>query len=320
MKEPFFSIIMPAYNAEKFLSEAIESVLLQSFTDFELFVINDGSIDKTDDICRFFSKKDSRIVFIDKNNEGVSVARNVALDKASGEYVFFVDSDDIIYKDSLQKIHCFLKRTPVDYLRFEYETIDSLGRLLYPNYEAAKRKRYEGKKMHSSDCIENLIRGEFFSWSGVFKRTIIEKNNLRFLPGCTYNEDTLFMTHFFMYSQTHVYVSDKVYGYRKSETAVTCRFTERNYLDVERVVTELQKIYYSRCKIESKVIKRIIEGLCLKLFVERRNKQLVENKIFDFCLKNPVTIEWQILSLTGTEFGIKILPVLAILKKIIRKI
>lgn len=320
MKEPFFSIIMPAYNAEKFLSEAIESVLLQSFTDFELFVINDGSIDKTDDICRFFSKKDSRIVFIDKKNEGVSLARNEALDKASGEYVFFVDSDDIIYKDSLQKIHCFLKRTPVDYLRFEYEIIDSLGRLLYPNYEAAKRRRYEGKKMNSSDCIENLIRGEFFSWSGVFKRTIIEKNNLRFLPGCTYNEDTLFMMHFFMYSQTHVYVSDKVYGYRKSETAVTCRFTERNYLDVERVVTELQKIYYSQCKIESKVIKRIIERLCLRLFVERRNKQQVENKIFDFCLKNPVTIEWQILSLTGTGFGIKILPVLAIFKKIIRKI
>lgn len=320
MKEPFFSIIMPAYNAEKFLSEAIESVLLQSFTDFELFVINDGSIDKTDDICRFFSKKDSRIVFIDKNNEGVSVARNVALDKASGEYVFFVDSDDIIYKDSLQKIHCFLKRTPVDYLRFEYEIIDSLGRKLYPNYEATKRRRYEGEKMESSECIKKLIRGEFFSWSGVFKRTIIEKNNLRFLLGCTYNEDTLFMMHFFMYSQTHVYVCDKVYGYRKSETAVTCRFTERNYLDVERVVTELQKIYYSQCKIESKVIKRIIEGLCLRLFVERRNKQLVENKIFDFCLKNPVTIEWQILSLTGTEFGIKILPVLAIFKKIIRKI
>lgn len=320
MKEPFFSIIMPAYNAEKFLSEAIESILLQSFTDFELFVINDGSIDKTDDICRCFSKKDSRIVFIDKNNEGVSVARNVALDKANGEYVFFVDSDDIIYKDSLQKIYCFLKRTPVDYLRFEYEIIDSLGKMLYPNYEAAERRKYEGKKMDSSDCIENLIRGEFFSWSGVFKRTIIEKNNLRFLPGCTYNEDTLFMMHFFMYSQTHVYVSDKVYGYRKSETAVTCRFTERNYLDVERVVTELQKIYYSQCKIESKVIKRIIEGLCLRLFVERKNKQLVENKIFDFCLKNSVTIEWQILSLTGTEFGIKILPVLAIFKKIIRKI
>ena len=71
---------------------------------------------------------------------------------------------------------------------------------------------------------------------------------------------------------------------------------------------------------KDKVIKRIIEGLCLRLFVERRNKQLVENKIFDFCLKNPVTIEWQILSLTGTEFGIKILPVLAIFKKIIRKI
>lgn len=244
---------MPAFNAEKHLEEAIDSVVKQSFTDFELFVINDGSIDKTDDICRFFSKKDSRIVFIDKNNEGVSVARNVALDKAKGQYVFFVDSDDIVYEDALLRIYSFLKNTPVDYLRFEYEIIDSLGRKLYPNYEATKRRRYEGEKMESSECIKKLIRGEFFSWSGVFKRTIIEKNNLRFLPGCTYNEDTLFMMHFFMYSQTHVYVCDKVYGYRKSETAVTCRFTERNYLDVERVVTELQKIYYSQCKIESKV-------------------------------------------------------------------
>lgn len=320
MKEPFFSIIMPAYNAERFLSEAIDSVLTQSFADFELFVINDGSVDKTADICRQFSKKDSRIIFIDKSNEGVSVARNVALDKAKGQYVFFVDSDDVVYEDSLLRIYSFLKSTPVDYLRFEYQIIDNQGRKLYPNYEAAKRRKYEGKKMDSSDCIENLIRGEFFSWSGIFKRTIIEKNNLRFLPGCTYNEDTLFMMHFFMFSQTHVYVSDKVYGYRKSESAVTCRFTERNYLDVERVVTELQKIYYSQCKIESKVIKRIIEGLCLRLFVERRNKQRVENKIFDFCLKNSVTIEWQILSLTGTEFGMKILPVLAIFKKILRKI
>lgn len=320
MEEPFFSIIMPAYNAEKFLSEAIDSILTQSFINFELFVINDGSIDKTADICRQFSKIDSRIVFIDKSNEGVSVARNVALDKAKGQYVFFVDSDDVVYEDSLLRIHSFLKRTPVDYLRFEYEIIDGHGRMLYPNYEASKRRRYEGKKIDSSRCIENLIRGEFFSWSGVFKRTIIEKNNLRFLPGCTYNEDTLFMMHYFMHSQTHVYVSDKVYGYRKSETAVTCRFTERNYLDVERVVTKLQKIYYSQCKIDSKVIKRIIEGLCLRLFVERRNKQQVENKIFDFCLKNPVTIEWQILSLIGTEFGMKFLPLLAIYKKIIRKI
>lgn len=317
---PFFSIIMPAYNAEKHLEEAIDSVVKQSFLDFELIVVNDGSRDHTKGICQRWMKKDARVQFIDKSNEGVSVARNVALDKAKGQYVFFVDSDDVVYEDSLLRIHSFLKRTPVDYLRFEYEIIDGHGRMLYPNYEASKRRRYEGKKMDSSRCIENLIRGEFFSWSGVFKRTIIEKNNLRFLPGCTYNEDTLFMMHYFMHSQTHVYVSDKVYGYRKSETAVTYRFTERNYLDVERVVTKLQKIYYSQCKIDSKVIKRIIEGLCLRLLEERRNKQQVENKIFDFCLKNPVTIEWQILSLIGTEFGMKFLPLLAIYKKIIRKI
>ena len=317
---PFFSIIMPAYNAEKHLEEAIDSVVKQSFPDFELIVVNDGSRDHTKDICQRWMKKDVRVQFIDKNNEGVSVARNVALDKAKGQYVFFVDSDDVVYEDSLLKIHSFLKRTPVDYLRFEYEIIDVHGRMLYPNYEASKRRRYEGKKMDSSRCIENLIRGEFFSWSGVFKRTIIEKNNLRFLSGCTYNEDTLFMMHYFMHSQTHVYVSDKVYGYRKSDSAVTCRFTEKNYKDVENVVKKMQKIYYSQCQIESKIIKRIIEGLCLRLFLERNVKLQVKNKIFDFCLKNPVTLEWQILSLVGVKIGTKMLPLLAIFKKIIRKI
>lgn len=320
MEEPFFSIIMPAYNAERFLSEAIDSVLTQSFADFELFVINDGSIDKTADICRQFSKKDSRIVFIDKINEGVSVARNVALDRAKGQYVFFVDSDDVVYEDSLLRIYSFLKRTPVDYLRFEYQIIDNLGRKLYPNYEATKRRRYDGEKMESSECIKKLIRGEFFSWSGVYNRTVIEKNNLRFLAGCTYNEDTLFMMRYFMFSQTHVYVSDNVYGYRKSDSAVTYRFTERNYQDVENVVKDLQKIYYSQCQIESKIIKRIIEELSLRLFLERKIKLRLNNKILDFCLQNPVTLEWQILNLAGVKIGIKMLPLLAIYKKIIRKI
>lgn len=311
---------MPAFNAEKYLEEAIDSVVKQSFPDFELIVVNDGSCDHTKDICQRWMKKDARVQFIDKMNAGVAAARNDALDVAKGVFIMFVDSDDVIYPHSLQTLYEVLSKTPYDYLRFEYQTIDEAGKNLYPNYEAKKRKKFSGKCVDAAKCIQQLVRGEFFSWVGIYKRSVIENNQLRFMMGCTYNEDTLFMMEYFTHSKTHSYVSDVMYGYRKSETAVTCRFTERNYLDVERVVTELQKIYYSQCKIESKIIKRIIEGLCLRLFVERRNKQRVENKIFDFCLKNSVTIEWQILSLTGTEFGMKILPVLAILKKILRKI
>ena len=99
---PFFSIIMPAYNAEKYLDKAIKSVLDQSFRDFELIVINDGSHDRTADICRAYTTKDARFKFIDKENGGVAAARNDALDVAKGVFIMFVDSDDVIYPHSLK--------------------------------------------------------------------------------------------------------------------------------------------------------------------------------------------------------------------------
>lgn len=90
------SVIIPVYNVEKFLSETIESVLDQTLTDFELILINDGSTDASPEICRAYEKKDRRIHYFSQHNSGVSVARNLGLSHATGEYVFFMDSDDTI--------------------------------------------------------------------------------------------------------------------------------------------------------------------------------------------------------------------------------
>ena len=96
---------MPVYNSSQFLDIALRSVLLQSFKDFELIVINDGSKDNSAEICKQFAEKDSRIVFIDKVNEGVAISRNRCLDIARGKYIIFVDSDDILYSGALEKIY-----------------------------------------------------------------------------------------------------------------------------------------------------------------------------------------------------------------------
>ena len=312
---PFFSIIMPAYNAEKYLDKAIKSVLDQSFRDFELIVINDGSHDRTADICRAYTTKDARFKFIDKKNGGVAAARNDALDVAKGVFIMFVDSDDVIYPHSLQTLYEVLSKAPYDYLRFEYQTIDEEGNSLYPNYEAKKRKKFSGKCVDAAKCIQQLVRGEFFSCVGTYKRSIIENNQLRFMKGCTYNEDTLFMTEYFTHSKTHSYVSDVMYGYRKTGEAVTSNFTERNYQDVKRVVEKM--ILMIPCEnLPYYVIKVIIESLCLRLILFSKN---TEGKVFDFCLKKPIKIEWKVIKYCGITIGLKIFPFINLYKKNLRK-
>lgn len=98
------SIIMPAYNSEKFISEAIESVCNQNYQNWELLIVNDGSTDHTSEIIDDYAKKDSRIRAFHRKNEGVSMARNFALNHICGEYVTFIDSDDVYHVNRLEKM------------------------------------------------------------------------------------------------------------------------------------------------------------------------------------------------------------------------
>ena len=98
------SIIVPVYNAERYLSRCIDSILEQSFTDFELLLINDGSNDNSADICDEYVAKDSRVLVFHKENGGASAARNYGLDKAVGKYVCFIDADDWVGKDYIKQL------------------------------------------------------------------------------------------------------------------------------------------------------------------------------------------------------------------------
>lgn len=107
---PIVSIIVPVYNAEKYLPRCIESILSQTFTNFELVLINDGSYDKSLEICNQYATKDSRIRVLNKNNGGVSSARNLGLKNASGEWVAFIDSDDEVLSDYIEDLFVYNKQ------------------------------------------------------------------------------------------------------------------------------------------------------------------------------------------------------------------
>lgn len=114
------SIIMPVYNSEKYVSEAIMSVCKQSYKNWELLIVNDGSTDHTQEIIDNYAKKDSRIKVFHRKNEGVSMARNFALNQLCGEYVTFIDSDDIYHTDRLKRmLHVFEQHTNCDIVFFQ---------------------------------------------------------------------------------------------------------------------------------------------------------------------------------------------------------
>lgn len=318
-KQPFFSIIIPAYNANAFLPNALESIFSQKYPNFEILLINDGSTDNTEDICKHHANLDKRISLISKNNEGVSIARNIGLDKAKGKYILFVDADDILYPNTLSTLYDSLISVKTDYLRYEYQTIDEKGNPLYPNYKARIRKKFLTKQLDAADCITRIVRNEYFLWSGIFRKEIIDKYHLRFMKGCTYNEDTLFMLQFFMHSKAHIYLPKTLYGYRKFEGAVTARFTEKNYQDVKRVA-EIACNIYNSCEDTKmqKAIKAVIEALYLRI-IEMAYRKHEANPMIQFCCQNPIQYEWEIIKLLGYSIGRRCIPLIQILQKIIRK-
>lgn len=104
-KYPLISVIVPVYNVEQYLRQCLDSILNQTYPEIEVLLINDGSTDASDEICREYAERDNRIRYFVKENGGLSDARNYALDRAEGEYVTFVDSDDFLMEQALEKLY-----------------------------------------------------------------------------------------------------------------------------------------------------------------------------------------------------------------------
>ena len=179
MSNPKISVIIPVYNAEATLRRCVDSVLAQTFTDFECLLINDGSKDKSGEICDEYAAGDSRIRVFHKENGGVSSARNVGLDNATGEWIAFVDSDDwvdVAFLDSLLKF--------------------GSGSLKICNFRGSGHKDYSEEcfSVNTSLAFNRLLNDNLVwtPWGKLFASDIINGHNLRFDSKLRLGEDTLF--------------------------------------------------------------------------------------------------------------------------------
>lgn len=215
------SIILPVFNAERFLSQCLDSILRQTYQDWELIAVDDGSKDGSMEILKSYEKRDHRIHIISKKNEGVSIARNVALEHAHGDYIYFVDSDDVVMPEALMILVKEMESSKATFVKSDFLPIDEQGKQVFINKKQVIRRRYDGKVMDSEKFFKKILMKEYFLWTCLFQKDIIVKNHIQFIPLCRLMEDAAFVADYLLYSDRNVYKDACVYGYRKYEGTVS---------------------------------------------------------------------------------------------------
>lgn len=228
-----FSIIIPVYNIEQYLSNCIESILKQSFKEYELILINDGSTDSSGDICDKYAKNNKCIKVIHQANGGAAVARNAGIKVAKNDYIFFIDSDDFIdNKNAFNIIHERLKQTKAEVLNFNFKKY----------YDVRKQERYFN--IDENMPLEYLVNKREFEflykndlyiaapWNKVIKREMFNKYDLKFVEGI-YSEDIEWCARLAIYAQSFDFIKEDFYCYRQIPTSVSKSISNKNLKDLK---------------------------------------------------------------------------------------
>lgn len=213
------SIIIPVYNAEKYLKETIESIIQQK-GDYELILIDDGSKDDSLSICNHYAAYDNRIQVIHINNGGVSNARNVGLEVAQGEYIQFVDSDDKLMENALEKIFHEIELSK-DVVVFSFCTFgNEHHEVIIPKMDNTSIQQK----------VEFLIeKGSIVAcWNKIYKRSVIQ--TIKFRKDLTYAEDYCFNLEVFRNITSISMISDIIYQYRKGGESLSEGYDEKNFV------------------------------------------------------------------------------------------
>ena len=202
------SIIVPVYNTGKYLWRCLESLINQTFTDLEIIWVDDGSSDNSLNILKEYVQKDERIKVFTQENQGPGVARNLALQKATGEFVMFCDSDDFYELEMCEKMYNAIQENDVDLVECNSNVIK----------EDCKREvvmsRYCQIKCQGKQNITKKIRLKVnvVLWNKIFKKSIIDEYDIRF-PDFASAEDNAFIYKYILVSKKMFFLSDKLYNY-----------------------------------------------------------------------------------------------------------
>ena len=241
----FFSVIVPVYKVEKYLSDCIKSVLNQTFTDFELILVDDGSPDGCPALCDTFKKSDDRIKVIHKPNGGLASARRAGIREATGDYVFNLDSDDKIASDTLEYAYKIIKDTNCDLLSFSYQWVENGKTIHITNdcldegfYDEANIKKYIYPKLLMDKNMDHI---SYYLSGKAIKRGLLTPNQLAVSETISLGEDLCCVVPCYLQAKS-VYISKKTaYLYTIRNDSLSKEFNTKQINLVENVIHEISK-------------------------------------------------------------------------------
>jgi glycosyltransferase involved in cell wall biosynthesis len=230
---PKVSIIVPVYKVEAYLQKCVDSILAQTFTDFELILVDDGSPDQSGEICDEYEKMDGRVTVIHKKNGGQGSARNIGLDRSRGEYIGFVDSDDWIEPDMFELLYDSCIQNKCDIAICSYQIHYKHKTIINGPHQQTIHDRNQAMKALLEDELYNEV-----VWSKLFKRTLLEE--IRFTEGIMY-EDTAFSYKVIHKSGKVCYVGEPKYHYMKRDNSTMDRARKNKSIDAVLIYEEMNK-------------------------------------------------------------------------------
>ncbi len=242
MNSPLISVIIPVYNVEKYLEKCVISVLRQTFTDFEILLIDDASPDTCPLLCDNLAKEDERIkVFHLEKNGGVSNARNVGIEKANGEYILFLDSDDYIEDYLFEKLAAAIKANPADVSVFGLieEYYDKNGEFYKENVICPEEKHLTDLEQIRREAISleaTTLYG--YPWNKLYKASLIRESGVRF-EKMGFNEDIIFNIKLFYSVKSLNLLGIAPYHYAKRFGSTTGKFIPTYHRDIMYKIKEL---------------------------------------------------------------------------------
>lgn len=303
------SVIVPIYNGEKYLARCINSVLNQTNNHIEILLINDGSKDNTDIICKDYAKLDNRIVYIKKENSGVAATRNIGIKYAKGNYLFFLDADDYIDKDLLQQLLNHYE---------EKQLISSKEKEIYQNKEIVRNDK--ANEYPSNVFLKNMINGKTqgYCWGYLYNTDICKK--ISFDESLIYCEDMEFLFHYIIQGdiKTIKYLSDECYYnyfYNTNSVTVSPKNLKRKINSIFKALDSINNMtnYQYAENISNKKI-RMLEGLMQKcLSTHEMQEILQEYTISDYTFKS---LRYKVFTKLYQHQRIKMLKLYYFIRKI----
>ena len=233
MNKPLISVIIPVYNVEKHLEKCLNSIINQTYKNLEIILINDGSTDKSGEICAKFSENDSRVKFIQQENSGVSRARNVGIENSSGDFFSFIDSDDYLELDTYEYLINIVEEKKVDAVNYEYY-------ITYPTNEVQHIYNRVHYGLASREQAQyELVNNVAFAWNKLFSKRLVD--GLKFNEEVLRGEDSLFARQAFDKAESVWFDKRPLYHYVQSDESAV----RGNFRKSQLTAVNLYDIYFN---------------------------------------------------------------------------